>query len=193
MTRRPLLLLAALALVVVVAVGLVQTSGQGGGSEVDVPDRAEVAKLLAGAPAPLANLHARSNALLAAGTAKAELAALKGYPVVVNKWGSWCNPCRAEFPVLQQVSAELGTTVAFLGLDVSDSRGDAARFLAKNPVSYPSLYDPKLDAAQALEVASAFNPATVFYDRAGKQTYIHQGQYVTAEELKADIARYTRG
>ena len=193
MSRRPLLLLAALALVVVVAVGLVQTSGQDDGSEVDVPDAAEVARLLAGAPAPLARLHARSDRLLPAADARKELAALKGYPVVINKWGSWCTPCRQEFPTFQRVSADLGKEVAFLGVDVQDNRGAAERFLEKNPVSYPSLYDPKLEAADAFKAASSFNPATIFYDRAGTQTYIHQGPYLSPGELKSDIAKYARG
>ncbi len=193
MPRRPLLLLAALLLVVVVGIGLVQTSGQDDGSGVDVPDAAEVSKLLAGAPAPLARLHARSDELLPAADAKRELAALKGFPVVVNKWGSWCTPCRQEFPTFQRVSAELGREVAFLGLDVQDNRAAAEGFLAKNPVSYPSLFDPRLEAATAFDAASSFNPATLFYDKTGKQTYLHQGPYLTPEDLKADIDRYARG
>lgn len=192
MRRRPVLLLAALALVAVVVVGILQSGGTSDAA-VDVPTQSEVRELLAGAPAPLARLHERGNQLLRAQSARAELAALKGHPVVVNKWGSWCTPCRQEFPTFQRVSAELGKEVAFLGLDVQDPRGDAERFLRDNPLSYPSFYDPDLKAATDLSVASTYNPATLFYDAAGKQTYVHQGPYLDADDLRADIAKYARG
>ncbi len=194
MRRRTLALLAAAAaLVAVVAIGLSQSTGGNGGSDAEPPTPAEARALLAGAPAPLARLHARSSQLLPAASARAELAALRGHPVVVNKWGSWCGPCRTEFPTFQRVSAELGRRVAFLGLDVEDPRGDAAGFLRAHPVSYPSFYDPDLKASQAYGVAATFNPTTFFYDAAGRQTYVHQGPYTTVADLRADIAEYTRG
>lgn len=193
MPRRALLLLAALALVAVVGVGLRQSTGGGASSSPEAPTAAELEQRLAGAPAPLARLHARPNALLPAGDAERELAALKGYPVVVNKWASWCGPCRAEFPTFQEVSAELGKEVAFLGLDADDARADAKAFLDDYLLSYPSIYDPRLTASDALKVASTFFPTTIFYDAAGRQTYIHQGPYLEARDLRADIERYARG
>ena len=50
----------------------------------------------------------------------ARLAALKGYPVVINKWASWCVPCKEEFGAFQRVSAEYGRRVAFIGIDSED-------------------------------------------------------------------------
>ena len=49
------------------------------------------------------------------------LAELKGTPVVINKWASWCNPCRAEFPAFQQLATERGKEIAFLGVNAGDS------------------------------------------------------------------------
>lgn len=193
MRRRPALLLAALALAAVLAVGFSQLGDAGGSSSSTAPSAAELRERLAGAPAPLARLHARGNRLLPARSAKAELAAVKGFPVVVNKWASWCEPCRGEFPTFQQVSAELGKEVAFFGLNAQDAREDAGRFLEGYPLSFPSLYDPDLKAAQVFGAASTYFPTTVFYDASGKQTYIHQGPYYEAEELRADIAKYARG
>ena len=193
MRRRPLVLLAALALVAVVVVGLLQTTGSAESTSTGAPTAAQLRERLAGAPAPLARLHARPNALLPASSARRELAALKGFPVVVNKWASWCGPCRAEFPTFQEVSAELGKEVAFLGLDAGDGPGPAAAFLADFPTSFPSISDPDLKATEALGLGGSFWPTTAFYDASGKQTYVHQGPYLTADALRADIAKHTRG
>lgn len=192
MRRRPILLLAALALVAIVVVGLLQSGGSSE-SEAKAPSAGELRERLAGAPAPLARLHTRGNQLLDADDAKAELAALEGYPVVVNKWASWCGPCRAEFPTFQEVSADLGKEVAFLGLNAGDGPGPAARFLEGYPTSFPSISDPDLKAVADLGIAGSFWPTTAFFDKRGKQTYVHQGPYLSPEDLRADIAKYTRG
>ena len=76
------------------------------------------------------------------GALRARLAALRGHPVVINKWASWCAPCRAEFGAFQRASVTQGREVAFIGIDSGDtSRADALAFLRSFPVSYPSYYD----------------------------------------------------
>ena len=84
---------------------------------------AQMRARLAGSPAPLAALHAQADELLAGGlpALRARLAALRGTPVVVNKWASWCEPCRAEFGVFQRVSVAHGREVAFIGIDSGDT------------------------------------------------------------------------
>jgi cytochrome c biogenesis protein CcmG, thiol:disulfide interchange protein DsbE len=186
------------AVVVVVAflvIGLVQANN--GGSDKPksaAPAAAKVRQELAGAPAPLAALHAQGSRLLPGGrdAFKARLAALKGHPVVVNKWASWCGPCRAEFPDFQKASVKYGKRVAFVGVDGNDNHGDATAFLEKYPVPYPSYEDPDGRIAQVLNATVAF-PTTVFYDRDGKVSYIHQGQYLTGDKLEQDIKRYALG
>src|SRR4051794_37154611 len=186
------ILLGCAALVAVLVVGLSQTGGGGSDSPKSAaPSSAQVSKELAGAPAPLAKLHAQAGQLLAGGpdAFKARLAELKGHPVVVNKWASWCGPCRAEFPDFQKLSVKYGKRVAFLGVDGNDNHDDAAKFLEQYPVSYPSYEDPSGEIAQVLNATVAF-PTTVFYDRSGKVAYLHQGQYLTGGKLEQDIQRY---
>ena len=157
------------------------------------PPEREAAAALAGAPAPLAAIHDQSNELLDGGPEAFEkrLAALKGYPVVVNMWGSWCGPCRDEFPYFQSQAIEQGKQVAFLGVDGQDPESEAREFLEQFPVAYPSYKDPDLEIAAVIKAVGPF-PATVFYDRRGQITHLQQGPYENDHELAADIARYAR-
>ena len=111
--------------------------------------------------------------------------------MVVNKWASWCDPCRAEFPFLASQSLKHGKKIAFLGVDAQDNDSDAVSFMRETPVSYPSYKDPKLEIAGALKAVAAF-PATVFYDRKGRISYVKQGGYATERQLAKDIERYAR-
>jgi thiol-disulfide isomerase/thioredoxin len=191
--RRLLLALGLLALVVVLVVGLSQ-AGSNEKPTNSAPPRATVDRALRGSPAPLARLHAEGNQLLGGGVRalKARLVALRGYPVVVNKWASWCGPCRFEFPFLQRLSVKYGRRVAFLGLDTDDNDGDARGFLRRFPVSYPSYSDPDKKLAAALD-ASQLNPSTLFIDRRGRLNFQHQGAYAHAPDLEDDIRRYALG
>jgi cytochrome c biogenesis protein CcmG/thiol:disulfide interchange protein DsbE len=159
----------------------------GGGSHPDY------AKALAGSPPALAALHRQSNKLLPGGEEAFEqrLAGLRGYPIVVNLWASWCGPCRQEFPVLQRLSASYGKRVAFLGVDSEDSNDAAATFLDEEPVPYPSYADPDKEIYESLE-AFGF-PNTAFYDERGKVVYLKRGPYRDEAELEADLRRYAVG
>ena len=119
-------------LTAVLAVGLSQA---GGGDEQEATSRPPPFDLeaaltqLEGAPEPLAGLHEQSSELLDGGVPafEARLKELRGTPVVINKWASWCGPCRAEFPVFQRVATERGKEIAFLGSNSGDSTDAGAR------------------------------------------------------------------
>lgn len=71
---------------------------------------------------------------------------LKGKVVVLNVWGSWCPPCRAEAPYFAKVAKELeaaGQPVAFVGINTRDNtKRNAASFEETYGITYPSLFDP---------------------------------------------------
>ena len=182
---------AALTILILLVVGLLQLHGSPGTSAVAKLTPAEMRSRLASSPAPLAALHAQAAAILPGGLAalRARLADLRGRPVVINKWASWCEPCRAEFPIFQHVSVTTGREVAFVGIDSGDtSRASAEAFMRSFPVSYPSYYDASEQAGIAI-TDSALTPVTVFYDRRGS-VYIHQGPYPSVAKLETDIRRY---
>jgi cytochrome c biogenesis protein CcmG/thiol:disulfide interchange protein DsbE len=193
MTRkRVALAVAAAGVAAVLAVGLASLAG----SSPTSPQRprltlAQMHARLAGSPPVLAALHAQASELLPGGlpAVRARLDALRGTPVVINKWASWCQPCRAEFAAFAGAGVTLGREVAFLGLDSGDTgRGQALAFLRSFPVSYPSYYDPDGQAGEAI-TQSAFTPVTVFRDRRGGE-YIHQGPYASQADLERDVRRY---
>lgn len=170
-------------------------AGCGGSSGGDYGGKhPDYGRALAGSPAPLAALHEQSNRLLSGGVDAYEkrLAALRGYPAVVNVWASWCGPCRFEFPRFQHAAANYGKRVAFLGVDSQDSDDAASTFLAEAPVPYPSYTDPDKGIADSVG-ADLGLPDTAFYDRHGKLVYLKQGPYSDAEALAADIERYALG
>jgi thiol-disulfide isomerase/thioredoxin len=191
--RRAAPLIGAIAVVAIVVVGLLQASG---GTKDKLPAfRIDTAlRGLRGAPAPLARLHAQHGQLLdgSAATVRARLKALRGHPVVVNSWGSWCVPCRQEFPILQHAGAKYGKRVGFLGIDVLDPEGPARDFLRQFPVTYPSYRDPHGAIVQDLGI-NGNTPEMLFLDATGRTAFIHQGQYRRLSDFEADIERYLLG
>ena len=186
--KRALMLLGAVALVVVLVIGLTQAGGTDAPAQQGAFDLAKAKQQLAGAPAPLAALHEQSNELLEGGTGafRARLRELRGHPVVINKWASWCGPCRAELPILQDIATERGKEIAFVGVNARDKRPAAERFIARYPVPYPSYEDPGEAIARAMKAPSNF-PVTLFVDAQGKTVFTHQGGYRSAADLSADI------
>lgn len=100
------------------------------------------------------------------------LADFRGKVVVVNVWGSWCGPCRAEAPMLAQASRDLAKKgVVFLGIDSRDPSKDAAKaFVRRFDVPYPSLYDQQGSTLLAFRGTLTPNsvPSTVVVDPQGR-------------------------
>lgn len=92
-----------------------------------------------------------------------------GKVVVINVWGQWCGPCRAEITELDEVyRATRDSGVAFLGIDVRDNDIDAPRdFVIDRKVSYPSIYDPAMRTMIAFggRYPTTVIPSTIVLDR----------------------------
>ena len=155
-------------------------SAPGGGDDGPRATNAATASLLPTHVAALPTLDTAAFARL--------LTQLHGTPVVVNVWASWCVPCQAEAPLLRVASATYGARVQFLGVDVLDSVAGARDFIAKERMSYPSVFDPSGAIRNALGMVG--QPATVFYDASGTVVSSWDGQ-ITRQVLDEGIRKAT--
>ena len=93
------------------------------------------------------------------------LAGLRGTPVVVNVWASWCAPCRAEMPLLERAAQSYEGRAVVLGVDSRDDPGAARAFLDDVGVTYPNVWDRTGAIRRALGLRGF--PTTYFFDREG--------------------------
>ncbi|QDF04754.1 TlpA family protein disulfide reductase [Myxococcus xanthus] len=119
----------------------------------------EVPFMMKGKPAPDFALRALDSG------EKVSLADLKGRPVVINFWASWCGPCRVEHPVLEWGARQYGSQAVFLGVVFQDTDDNARGFLQQYGASFPQLVDPR--SRMALDYGVAGVPETYFIDPNG--------------------------
>jgi thiol-disulfide isomerase/thioredoxin len=91
---------------------------------------------------------------------------LRGTPILVNVWGSWCGPCRDEAPSLAAAHERFGDRVQFLGVDILDAREGARAFMREFGWAYPSVYDPPGAIRDGLGLLG--QPWTLLYDASGE-------------------------
>ena len=97
----------------------------------------------------------------AASDGDVSLSELRGTPLVLNFWASWCDPCRAEAKVLEKAwKQQSGGDVLFLGLDAQDAREDARDFISQFGLTFPHVRDPGNDTQRAWGVTGL--PETYF-------------------------------
>jgi cytochrome c biogenesis protein CcmG/thiol:disulfide interchange protein DsbE len=178
---------------VIAFVGAIALAGCGGGGGGSVSAGKAPRVPTAGVPAPLARNLQQANVILdgSGDLLKQKLSALRGYPVVVNQWASWCDPCRFEFPFFQSAARRHKSEIAFLGIDMRDTKGAAKKFLKDIPSVFPSIFDP--DAAYIGSLGGGrVSPTTVFLDSKGAVVHVSQGAYASLERVEADIRRYAK-
>jgi cytochrome c biogenesis protein CcmG/thiol:disulfide interchange protein DsbE len=113
------------------------------------------------------------------------LSELRGWPVVLNFWASWCSPCKAEAPRLNEAASEHSGRVVFLGVDVQDFESDARHFAERYETNYISVRDDGDSTYSAYGLTGL--PETYFLDRDGRVVEHIVGELSTAE-LEAGTA-----
>lgn len=112
------------------------------------------------------------------------LVGLRGTPVVVNVWASWCAPCRTEMPLLGRAADTYRGRVVFLGVASRDDRAAAASFLDDVGVDYPSVFDATGEVRRALGLRGF--PTTYLFDAAGELREAVVGG-ITEQRLAAQL------
>jgi cytochrome c biogenesis protein CcmG, thiol:disulfide interchange protein DsbE len=118
------------------------------------------------------------------------LESLRGKPVVLNFWASWCSPCKDEAPLLQEASERWGDRVSFVGIDVKDFRADARAFVERFGITYPNVYDGKGSTIGRYGVTGY--PETYFLDAEGRVRHRIAGPVEDADEVDDGIRRALR-
>lgn len=115
------------------------------------------------------------------------LAGVRGTPLVVNVWASWCGPCRKELPIFGDVSRAAGDSVRFLGIDLADDRLAALRFAAASKMEFPSVQDPDSSVKSGLRLVGV--PATLLVRPDGTIAG-RIGVVTDAQQLRDAIEQY---
>ena len=119
------------------------------------------------------------------GSGTMSLAGLRGKVVVLNFWASWCDPCKDEAPLLEQISVQYRNRgVVVLGIDSQDATSDGQKFAARYGLTYPLLHTAGSDLSHNWGVTSY--PETFLLDRAGRVVHHFPGE-VSGNDLNGAL------
>ncbi len=102
------------------------------------------------------------------------LSQYKGQVVMLNFWATWCGPCQQEMPLLDQIYRQFKPAgFTLLGINVDTNEAAVLKLLARKPVSFTVLLDPKNSVSDEYHVEEM--PSTIIIDRKGVIRYVHRG------------------
>ncbi len=122
------------------------------------------------------------------GESAVDLSTIRGTPMVVNVWSSWCPPCIAEMPLLAQAANDLSGQVRFLGVNIEDDRSSALQLLTDMGVTFPSVEDRSGSTRAPLTIPGP--PVTYFVRADGVIVGRWDGQIQGEEQLSALMQEY---
>lgn len=116
--------------------------------------------------------------------------ALRGKPLVLNFWSTWCEPCKAEHSLLQDAAQRWGDQVHFFGVVYQDTADNIRRYLEARPTPYPHLVDP--EGRVAIEHGVAGVPESFFIDAQGRVVHKQTG-VLTRDVINETLRALTGG
>lgn len=122
------------------------------------------------------------------------VASLRGAPVVLNFWGSWCGPCQAEAPVMARVAADTRSLgVHFVGVDVREGPAAGLAFEQVHHIPFPSISDNNNGIAASFGTAApTATPATYIIDAHGRIAWAYFGR-TQYNQLELAVVRVAQG
>lgn len=118
------------------------------------------------------------------------LAGLRGEPTLINIWGQWCPPCRAEAPFLTEVATAEPPGLRIIGVDYIDPRPDwAIEFAQLSDWTYPQLQDPDKTLEPQLQLAAGI-PQTLFVRADGTIAYQHRAPFRSVAEIRSLLQQH---
>ena len=111
---------------------------------------------------------------MAGGEGELRLAALRGKPVLLDFWASWCGPCRAEMPIIQRLASDYASQgLTVIGVNTSDEEEKAHEWIMARGITFPIVHDDGNSMARAFHVESL--PTLVMLTKDGKVHAIRSG------------------
>jgi cytochrome c biogenesis protein CcmG, thiol:disulfide interchange protein DsbE len=120
------------------------------------------------------------------GATKVSLSELRGHPVLLDFWATWCVPCQQEAPVVDRIAQRYGSQgLAVVGVNTSDEQGNAAPFAKRHHLTYPIAYDEGQRIAAAYGVENL--PTLIVISKTGKVMAVRSG--VTSDAELEDLVK----
>ena len=115
------------------------------------------------------------------------LSDLRGKPVLLNFWATWCGPCRSEMPEMQSVYERLGGRLTILGVDLDETREEVLDFKEELGVTFPTVID---QGQTVFHHYSAFGlPATYVIDADGVIRNVKFGPFVSEDDIHKSLEK----
>jgi cytochrome c biogenesis protein CcmG/thiol:disulfide interchange protein DsbE len=123
----------------------------------------------------------------AEGVDLSSLSKLRGHPVLIDFWATWCGPCQMEVPIVDRIAKRYGAQgLTVVGMNTSDEAGNAASYAKHHHLTFPIAYDEGQHAAAAYGVESL--PTLVLISKTGQVISVHRG-IASDEELDELVKR----